>query len=105
MYKAMEISSGQTIAVKTIIRKGLKMERVKSTLQEQTITRRIASAQAKGTQYKGEQFVVRMIASFLTPSHFVFVLVCDILEQKPITSMTNDPFGTRTFTVPAICVM
>jgi hypothetical protein len=32
-------------------------------------------AQARGTQYKGEQFVIRMVASFLTPSHFVFVLV------------------------------
>ncbi|PVF99336.1 kinase-like protein [Serendipita vermifera] len=71
VYEGAEIQSGHTVAIKTILRKGLARHRIDATIREQRICKRIAEKQRRE---KGGDCVVRMIASFLTPNHFVFIL-------------------------------
>lgn len=74
VYKAIEIHTGHTVAIKTVSRKGLNRSRVDATLKEQKVAQRIARHQRQAIGNRGD-FVVRMLASFLTPNHFVFILV------------------------------
>lgn len=74
VYKAIEIHTGHIVAVKTVSRKGLSRSRVNATLKEQKVAQRIAKHQREACNNGGD-FVVRMLASFLTLNHFVFVLV------------------------------
>lgn len=73
VYKAVEVHTGETVAVKTVCRRGISQARTDMTLKEQRISKRIAERQRRGKEPDGD-FVVRMVASFLTLNHFVFIL-------------------------------
>lgn len=76
MYEGIEVQSGHIVAIKTISRQGLSRHQVDAVLREQVISREVSENRSQlDANGDGSEFVVRMVSSFLTPSHFVFVLV------------------------------
>lgn len=78
VYEGIEVQSGQVVAIKTVSRHGLPRHRVESVLKEQVISKKVSEDRNQpDASENGSEFVVKMVSSFLTPSHFVFVLVSD----------------------------
>jgi len=102
VYKAIEIHSGHTVAIKTVSRKGLSRSRVDATLKEQKIAQRIARHQRQAIGNGGD-YVVRMLASFLTPNYFVFILVSINLGMSALYHILLTKF--RTIMVPETYAM
>ena len=76
VYEGIEVQSGHVVAIKTVSRRGLARHRVDTVLKEQVISRKVSENRDRlDASGDGSEFVVRMVSSFLTPSHFVFVLV------------------------------
>jgi serine/threonine protein kinase len=76
VYEGIEVQSGHVVAIKTVSRRGLARHRVDAVLKEQVISRKVSENRGRlDASGDGSEFVVRMVSSFLTPSHFVFVLV------------------------------
>jgi hypothetical protein len=76
VYEGIEVQSGHVVALKTVSRRGLDRHRVDAVLKEQVISRKVSENRGGlDANGDGSEFVVRMVSSFLTPSHFVFVLV------------------------------
>jgi hypothetical protein len=76
VYEGIEVQSGHIVAIKTVSRRGLARYRVDAVLKEQFISRKVSENRGQlDASGDGSEFVVRMVSSFLTPSHFVFVLV------------------------------
>lgn len=73
VHEGVEVQSGNVVAIKTVQRQGLARHRVDAVLREQVISKKVS--ENRSTSGVGAEFVVRMVSSFLTPSHFVFVLV------------------------------
>lgn len=72
VYQGTEVQSGQIVAIKTVQRAGLARHRVDAVLKEQIISKKVSGNRSNCNN--GSEFVVKMVSSFLTPSHFVFVL-------------------------------